>query len=156
MKKQYLLALFLLCVCKNYSQELIQEAFVKKAYTSVDGEWQDTSFATSVAVFSNRQGYLKIVGAEFLTKFSEGKAKMLENSAYNSAELTSQVLTKTKNEKNGLISSTYEGKLVFKTIDGVYSPEITVVYTINQADILRLKISNNKNSKEYILDLEIK
>ena len=41
-------------------------------------------------------------------------------------------------------------------MDGVYTPDVSVVYTINQADILRLKISNNKNSKEYILDLEIK
>ena len=91
-----------------------------------------------------------------MTKLSGDRAKLEENTAYNSPELTSQALASIKNEKNGLVSNTYKGKLVYKTIDGVYTPDVSVVYTINQADILRLKISNNKNSKEYILDLEIK
>lgn len=148
--------MLLLSICKSYGQELIQEAYVKRAYVGSEGEWQDASFDTPVNVFSNRQGYLKITGAEFLAKLSGDKAKLEENTAYNSAELTSQALVNTKNEKNGLVSTTYKGKLVYKTIDGVYTPDVSVVYTINQADILRLKISNNKNSKEYILDLEIK
>ncbi|TAF74004.1 MAG: hypothetical protein EAZ58_00290 [Flavobacterium sp.] len=156
MKQQYLILFLLLSICKSYGQELIQEAYVKKAYAGNDGEWQDASFSTPVTIQSNRQGYLKIIGAEFLTKLSGDRAKLEESTAYNSAELTSQTLIKTKNEKNGLVSTTYEGKLIYKTIDGVYTPEVSVVYTINQADILRLKISNNKNSKEYILDLEIK
>ena len=156
MKKQYLILILLLAICKSYGQELIQEAYVKRAYVGSDGEWQNASFSTPVAIFSNRQGYLKITGAEFLTKLSGDRAKLEENTAYNSAELTSQALASIKNEKNGLVSNTYKGKLVFKTIDGVYTPDVSVVYTINQADILRLKISNNKNSKEYILDLEIK
>lgn len=156
MKKQYLILLFLLSGFVNYGQELIQEAFVKRAYVAVDGEWQDTSFSTPVEIFSNRLGHLKIKGAEFLIQLSGEKAKMLENSAYNTAELSSQVLAKTKNEKNGLVNTTYEGKLIFKTMDGVYTPNVAVVYTINQADVVRLKISNLKNNKEYILDLEIK
>lgn len=156
MKKMYLFFILLFSLFNSYGQDLIQEAYVKRAYVGSDGEWQDTSFSTPVNVFSNRQGYLKITGAEFLTQLSGDRAKLEENTAYNSAELTSQTLVKTKNEKNGLVSTTYEGKLIYKTIDGVYNPDVSVVYTINQADILRLKISNNKNSKEYILDLEIK
>ncbi|MGL5113256.1 MAG: hypothetical protein ACRC6O_11515 [Flavobacterium sp.] len=156
MKKQYLFLVLLLAFYKNYGQELIQEAFVKNAYVAVDGEWQNTSFKSPIMVFSNRLGYLKITGAEFLIQFSGDKAQMEENTAYNSALLTSQEQIKTRTEKNGLVNTTYEGKLVFKTIDGVYSPDILVVYTINQADVLRLAISNKKNNKEYILDLEIK
>lgn len=156
MKKQYLLFILLWSIGSSFGQELIQEASVKRAYVGVDGEWQDASFATPVTIFSNRQGYLKIIGAEFLTKLSSDKAKLEENTAFNSAELTAQELVTSKNEKNGLVSSTYIGKLVYKTIDGVYAPEVSVVYTINQADVLRLKINNNKNSKVYILDLEIK
>lgn len=156
MKKQYLFLFLLLSICKSYTQELIQEANVIRAYVGSDEEWQETSFATPVTIFSNRQGYLKVTGAEFLTKLSGNRAKLEENTAYNSAELTSQAFVKTKNEKNGLVSNTYEGKLVYKTIDGVYTPDVSVVYTINQADILRLKISNKKNGLEYILDLNIK
>nr|WP_315170829.1 hypothetical protein [uncultured Flavobacterium sp.] len=156
MKKQYFLFILLWSIGISFGQELIQEASVKRAYVGVDGEWQDASFTTPVTIFSNRQGYLKIIGAEFLTKLSSDRAKLEENTAYNSAELTGQELVTSKNEKNGLVSSTYKGKLVYKTIDGVYVPEVSVVYTINQADVLRLKIINNKNSKVYILDLEIK
>lgn len=157
MKKQYFLLFILLwSIGTSFGQELIQEASVKRAYVGVDGEFQDASFATPINVFSNRQGYLKITGAEFLTKLSGDKAKLEEYTAYNSAELTSQTLVSTKNEKNGLVNTTFKGKLVFKTIDGVYAPDVSVVFTINQADILRLKISNNKNNIEYILDLEIK
>lgn len=156
MKKQYLFFILLFAICKNYGQELIQEAHVKNAYVSVDGEWQNTSFKTPIHIFSNRLGHLKIIGAEFLVELSGNKAKMEENTAYDSAEFTSQEMIKSKSEKNGLVNTTYDGKLVFKTIDGVYSPDVSVVYTINQADILRLSISNKKNSKEYILDLEIK
>ena len=156
MKKQYFLFILLWSIGISFGQELIQEASVKRAYVGVDGEWQDASFASPVTIFSNRQGYLKITGAEFLTKLSGDRAKLEENTAYNSAELTSQELVTSKNEKNGLVISTFKGKLVYKTIDGVYAPDVSVVYTINQADVLRLKISNNKNSKEYVLDLEIK
>lgn len=156
MKKQYLLFILLWSIGTSFGQELIQEAYVKRAYVGSEGEWQDAFFTTPVNVFSNRQGYLKITGAEFLTKLSDNKAKLEENTAYNSAELTSPTLVKTKNEKNGLVNATFEGKLVYKTIDGVYTPEVSVVYSINQADVVRLRISNNKNNKEYILDLEIK
>ncbi|MGL2992631.1 hypothetical protein [Flavobacterium sp. TSSA_36] len=156
MKKQYLFFMLLLSLFTGYGQELIQEAEVSKAYIGYDGEWQNTSFKTPVKVFSNRLGFLKIAGADFLIKLSGDKAKMEENTAYDSAELTYPELVNTKNEKNGLVNTTYKGKLVYKTIDGVYTPDVTVVFTINQADILRLKISNNRNSKEYILDLQIK
>lgn len=156
MKKQYLLFLLFMTFCNNYGQELIQEAFVKKAYVAVEGEYQNATFKAPVEIFSNRLGYLKIVGAEFLIAFSGDKAKMEDNSAYNSAELTYPELQTNKTEKNGLVNSTYKGKLVFKTIDGVYKPDVTVVYTINQADVVRLKLINNKNSIEYILDLNIK
>ncbi|WP_139363418.1 hypothetical protein [Flavobacterium sp. LM5] len=156
MKKHYFFFILILSLFKSHAQEMIQEAVVSKSYVGYDGEWQNTSFKTPVIVHSNRLGFLKISGADFLIKLSGDKAKMEENTAYDSAELTSQELVNTKNEKNGLVSSTYKGKLVYKTIDGVYTPDVSVVFTINQADILRLKISNNKNSKEYILDLEIK
>ena len=78
MKKQYLILILLLSICKSYGQELIQEAYVKRAYVGSDGEWQDASFSTPVAIFSNRQGYLKITGAEFLTKLSGDRAKLEE------------------------------------------------------------------------------
>ena len=55
MKKQYLILILLLSICKSYGQELIQEAYVKRAYVGSYGEWQDASFSTPVAIFSNRQ-----------------------------------------------------------------------------------------------------
>lgn len=156
MKKQYLFFMLLLSLCNGYAQELIQQAEVSKAYVGDGEEWQNTSFKTPVTISSNRLGFLKISGAEFLIQLSGDKAKLEANSAYDSAELTAQELVGSKNEKNGLVSTTYKGKLVYKTYDGVYSPDVSVVYTINQADILRLKINNIKNSKQYILDLAIK
>ena len=102
------------------------------------------SFSTPVAIFLIDKDILKkSQELNFLAKLSGDRAKLEENTAYNSAELTSQALANIKNEKNGLVSNTYKGKLVYKTIDGVYT-NVSVVYTINQADILRLKISNNK------------
>jgi hypothetical protein len=156
MKKQYLLIILFLCFCKNYGQEPIQEAYVSKTLTNVDEEWSELNFSSMVNVASNRRGQLKITNAEFLTDFSGGKAKMLEGTAYNSAEFTSQTLTKEKTEKNGLVNLTYEGKLVFKTHDGVYAPSSKIIFIMNQADIIGLRIFNNENKKEYVLNLEIK
>lgn len=156
MKKQYLILLLLLSICKSYGQELIQEAEVSKAYVGYADGWQNTSFKTPVKIFSNRLGFLKISGANFLVEFSADKAKLEENTAFDSAELTAQELVSSKNEKNGLLSVTYKGKLVYNTFDGAYAPDVSVVYTINQADVVRLKVSNNKNSKQYIFDLKIK
>jgi hypothetical protein len=156
MKKQYLLIILFLCFCKNYGQEPIQEAYVSKTLTSGDEEWSELNFSSMVNVASNRRGQLKITNAEFLTDFSGGKAKMLEGTAYNSAEFTSQTLTKEKTEKNGLVNLTYEGKLVFKTHDGVYAPSSKIIFIMNQADIIGLRIFNNENKKEYVLNLEIK
>ncbi|MGL2987117.1 hypothetical protein ACSVH5_05935 [Flavobacterium sp. RSSA_27] len=156
MKKHYFLFILFMSLCNGYAQELIQEAEVSKAYVGNGEEWQNTSFKTPVTIFSNRLGFLKISGAEFLIDLSGDKAKLEANTAYETAELTNQELVSSKSEKNGLVSTTYKGKLVFKTFDGVYAPDVTVVYTINQADILRLKINNFKNSKQYILDLEVK
>lgn len=157
MKKQYLLVILFFCFYKNFGQEPIQESYVSRTYVNVDEEgWNETNYGSMVNVFSNRQGQLKIANAEFLTELSAGKAKMLEKSAYSTAELGSPVLIKSKTEKNGLLNLTYEGKLVFKTIQGVYSPTVRVIFVVNQADIIGLKIHNNENNKDYALDLTIK
>jgi hypothetical protein len=156
MKKKYLLFVLLLCFYKNYAQEPIQESFVSKTLTTVDEDWQEMNYGTMVNVFSNRKGQLKITNAEFLTELSGGKAKMLENSAYNSAELTYQTLIKEKTEKNGLLDITYEGKLLFKCHEGSYIAPVKIIFIVNQADIIGLRIINNENRKEYLLSLEIK
>ena len=109
-----------------------------------------------VDISSNRNGQLKISNAEFLKDLSGGKANMLENSAYITAEFTSQIQTKSRTDKNGLVNLTYEGKLVFKTHDGAYAPTAVVVFIINQTDVVGLKILNKENSKEMAVDLEIK
>nr|WP_315200798.1 hypothetical protein [uncultured Flavobacterium sp.] len=155
MKKLYLL-IVLLCLCKTYGQEPIQEAFVSKTYVNVDDEWTEVSFSKIIDIWSNRTGQLKISNAEFLKELSGGKAIMLENSAYTTAEFGSQIQTKSKTDKNGILSLTYEGKLVFKTHDGVYAPNAVVVFIINQADVIGLKILNKENRKEMVVDLEIK
>jgi hypothetical protein len=156
MKKQYLLIILFLCFYKNYGQEPIQDAFVSKTLVNVEEGWNEVNYSAMVDVSSNRRGQLKISNAEFLTELSDGKAKMLDGSAYISAEFTSQTLTKEKTEKNGLVYLTYEGKLVFKTHDGVYAPSSKIIFIINQADVIGLKIYNNENKKEYYLTLEIK
>lgn len=145
-----------MCFYKNYAQEPIQEAYVSKTYVNVDDEWSEVNFSSMVDISSNRQGLLKIANAEFLTELSDGKAKMVDKSAYITAVLDSQILTKTKTEKNGLLNLTYEGKLVFKTMEGAYTPTVKVIFIVNQADVIGLKIHNNENNKDYALDLTIK
>jgi len=152
MKKQYLLIILFLCFYKNYGQEPIQESYVSKTLTNVEEEWSELNFSSIVNVASNRRGQLKITNAEFLTDLSEGKAKMLEGTAYNSAEFASQTLTKEKTEKNGLVNLTFEGKLIFKTHDGVYAPSSKIIFIVNQADIIGLRILNLENKKEYVLN----
>jgi len=156
MKKLYFLLILFLCLCKSYGQLPIQEAYVSKTYVTVDEEWKEINFSAMVDIFSNRTGLLKISNAEFLTELSGGKAIMLPNSAYVTAELTSQTLIKSKTDKKGLENLTYEGKLVFKTRDGSYAPNVVVVFIINQADIIGLKILNKENHKEMAVNLEIK
>ncbi|AOW08445.1 hypothetical protein [Flavobacterium gilvum] len=156
MKKYYLLVILFLCFIKNYGQEPIQEAYVSKTHVMVDEEWAEANYGSMINVSSNRQGQLKIANAEFLTELSGGKAKMLDKSAYTTAELSSPVLIKTKTEKNGLVNMTYEGKFVFKTIEGAYTPNVKVIFVVNQADVIGLKIHNKDNNKDYALDLTIK
>ena len=156
MKKQYLLVILFLCYLKNYGQEPIQEAYVSKTYVNVDEEWSEVNYGTIVNISSNRQGQLKIANAEFLTELSAGKAKMVEKSAYSTAELSSPVLIRSKTEKNGLVNLSYQGKLIFKTIEGVYSPSVKIIFVVNQADVIGLKIHNSENDKDYALDLTIK
>ncbi|MBF4470722.1 MULTISPECIES: hypothetical protein [Flavobacterium] len=155
MKKLYLLTV-LLCLFKTYGQEPIQEAFVTKTYVNVDDEWNEINFSKIIDIWSNRTGQLKISNAEFLKELSGGKANMLENSAYVTAEFSSQVQTKTKTDKNGLVNLTYEGKLIFKTHDGTYAPNAVVVFVIHNADVIGLKILNKENRKEMAVDLEVK
>ena len=155
MKKLYLL-IVLLCLCKTYGQEPIQEAYVSKTYVNVDDEWTEINFSAMVDIYSNRTGQLKISNAEFLKVLSGGKANMLENSAYITAEFSSQILTKSKTDKKGLVNLTYEGKLVFKTREGSYAPNAIVTFIINNADVIGLKILNKENRKEMAVDLEVK
>lgn len=156
MKKPYLFVILFLSCCKIFAQEPIQEAYVSRTHVLLDEEWTEVNYSSMIDVFSNRQGQLKIANAEFLSELSAGKAKMVDKSAYITAELLSPMLTKTKTEKNGLVSMTYEGKFVFKTMEGAYSPTVKVVFVINQADVIGLKIHNNENNKDYALDLTIK
>jgi len=145
-----------LFVYKSYGQEPMQESYVSKTYVNVDDEWSEVNWSSMVNVSSNRKGQLKITNAEFLTDLSGGKANMVEQSAYNSAEFNSQTLTKEKTEKNGLVNLTFEGNLVFKTFDKAYSASSQIIFIMNQADIVGLKILNKQNKKEYAFDLEIK
>jgi hypothetical protein len=156
MKKIYLLIVFLLCLSKSFGQEPIQEAFVTKTYVNVDDAWSVITFSRIIEVYSNRLGQLKISNAEFLKELSGGKANMLEDSAYITAVFDSQVQTKNKTDKNGLVNLTYEGKLIFKTIDGSYSPNAVITFIINRADVIGLKILNKENRKEMAVDLEVK
>ena len=112
MKKLFLLLVLFLCLYKTYGQEPIQEAFVTRTFVNVDEEWSEINFSAMVNIFSNRTGQLKISNAEFLKELSSGKANMLENSAYITAEFASQTLTKNKTDKNGFVNLTYEGKLI--------------------------------------------
>ena len=91
-----------------------------------------------------------------MTDLSDGKAKMLENSAYNFAEFTSAELKKTKTEKNGVVNATYDGKLEYKCIEGSYSANATITFLIFNADIVGLKIINKESQREYAFDLTIK
>ncbi len=156
MKKQYFLIILCLFFYKTYAQLPIQEAYVSKTYMKVDDEWQIVNFSAIVDVYSNRLGQLKISNAEFLTDLSGGKATMMANSAYISAQFDSQVLTKSKIEKNGLENLTYEGHLIFKSYTGTYAPKVKITFTLNQADIVALRIVNTENRKEYIFELEFK
>jgi hypothetical protein len=156
MKKLYLLLVLFVCLSKTYGQEPIQEAYVTKTYVNVDEEWSEINFSAMVNIYSNRTGQLKISNAEFLKELSGGKANMLENSAYITAEFSSQTLTKNKTDKNGLVNLTYEGKLVFKTREGSYAPNTVVTFIIHNADIVGLKILNKENRKEMAVDLEVK
>lgn len=156
MKKLFLLLVLFLCLCETYGQEPIQEAYVTRTYVNVNEEWSEINFSAMVNIFSNRTGQLKISNAEFLKELSGGKANMLENSAYITAEFASQSLTKNKTDKNGLVNLTYEGKLIFKTREGAYAPNAVVTFIINNADIIGLKILNKENRKEMAVDLEVK
>lgn len=156
MKKLYLVLILFLYIGNTFAQEPIQESYVTKTYVNVEDNWSEINFSRIVDVSSNRLGQLKISNAEFLTELSNGKANMLDNSAYVSAEFSSQVQTKNKTAKNGLVNLTYEGNLIFKTREGAYSPNVIVVFIINQADVIGLKILNKENRKEMAVDLEIK
>lgn len=157
MKKLYLLIILVSCISKTYGQQIpIQEAYVTKTYVKVDEQWDVINFSRMVDVWSNRNGQLKISNAEFLKELSGNKASMLENSAYITAEFTSQVQIKNKTDKNGLENITYEGKLLFKTREGSYTPNAVIVFIIHNADIVGLKILNKENRKEMAVDLEVK
>ena len=157
MKKLYFLIVLVVSISKTYGQQIpIQEAYVTKTYMKGEEQWDVITFSRIIDVFSNRNGQLKISNAEFLKELSGNKAMMLENSAYITAEFTSQVLTKNKIDKNGLENLTYEGKLLFKTREGSYTPNAVIVFIINKADIIGLKILNKENSKEMAVDLVLK
>lgn len=157
MKKFYLLLIVLISFSKTYGQEApIQESYVSKTYVKIDDGWTVINFSKMIDVYSSSLGQLKISNAEFLTELSGGKANMLEDSAYITAEFSSQVETKNKTDKNGLVNLTYEGKLIFKTREGIYTPNVVVVFIIHKADIVGLKILNKDNRKEMAVDLVIK
>ncbi len=157
MKKLYLLIVLIVCISKTYAQQIpIQEAYVTKCYIKTEEQWEVITFSRIIDIASNRNGQLKISNAEFLKELSASKAIMLENSAYITAEFSSQVLTKNKIDKKGLENLTYEGKLIFKTREGSYTPNVVIVFIINKADIIGLKILNKENGKEMAVDLELK
>lgn len=156
MKKKYLLIVLLLFLFKSYAQEPLQHSYVSKTYLNSDDGWNEVNFSKMINISSNSKGRLMVTNAEFLRDLSNGKAKMLEDSAYNSAEFTTAELKKTKTEKNGVVNATYDGKLEYKCIEGNYSANATITFLIFNADIVGLKIINKESQKEYAFDLTIK
>jgi hypothetical protein len=156
MKKKYLIIVLFLIFAKSYGQEPIQEAYVSRTLLNFEEGWIEKNYSKMVNISSNRKGQLKIDNAEFLTELSGGKAKMLESSAYTTAVFMDQILTKEKEDKNGLLNITYEGVLIFKTFEGMYKPNAKVTFIINKADVIGIKIYNKDSSLEYLFSLEIK
>ena len=156
MKNYYALFLLLFFVSVSYSQQN-QTLIVDKAWVNDSEEWSDFKYAGQI-VFSTsatEEGSLRIGNYDFLYDICEGKAKFSNKATYSAAEFSHPRKLTVTTDKQGVVNSTYEGTLIFKSDKDYYSVIAIVTILEKSGNTLGLKIHlKDSNKKEYAFSLK--
>lgn len=162
MKKYYfiLLLLLLFFVPKNFAQQSAQTLVADKAWLNEDEEWTDFQYSGQI-VFSinpnSEEGSFNVINYDFLLDLSAGKPKFSNKATYNSAEFLRPVKMQVKTDKQGVVNSTYEGALVFKSEKDFYSIPTIVTILAKGSTLIGVKMHlKDDNRKEYAFSLKEK
>ena len=153
MMKHYKLFILLFFCSLGYSQQVLQDLYVSKAYVGVNDEWSQANYGSKILINANTDGKIKITNYEFLNDFTDGKAKLQDVGGLNSAEFSYPQKVKTKTDQKGITNITFEGVFIFQLVNSVYSVSSRVTMLVYQDDIVGLKIKENGRSKEYAFSL---
>lgn len=158
MKKYYIMLLLLFSVAINYAQQGSETLIVDKAWLNESEEWSDYSYSGKI-VFSinskNEEGSLKIGNYDFLHDFCEGKAKFSNKATYSTADFSNSRKLSAKSDKQGVLSSTYEGNLIFQSDNDYYSVIAIVTLLEKGGNLIGLKMHiKDNNTKEYAFSLK--
>lgn len=153
MKKFYILYVFLLFAFTGYTQEATSSAqnyYVSKAWVNESEEWAFYEYEGQIVVSTTAEpGKIKITNRNFLYDFCSGGAKFANKNSYTTAEFTSPVKIGEKTDKQGVLNTTYEGKLVFNNGEDYYFV-FAVVTILSKDDLVGLKMKiKNKTNREY-------
>jgi len=152
MKKFYTLFVFLFFAIAGYAQQAAptQNYYVSKAWVNEAEEWAFYEYEGQIVVSTTPQeGSIKITNRNFLFDFCNGAAKFADKNSYSNAEFTNPVKISTKTDKQGVVNTTYEGKLVFSSGEDYYFV-LAVITILDKGDLVGLKIkAKNKNNREY-------
>jgi hypothetical protein len=158
MKKNYILFILLFSVSVNYAQLSSETLIVDKAWLNDSEEWSDYSYSGKI-VFSvnsnNEEGSLRIGNYDFLYDFCEGKAKFSNKATYTTADFSHPRKIAAQTDKQGVLSSTYEGTLIFQADKDYYSVIAIVTLLEKGGNLLGVKMRmKDSNRKEYAFSLK--
>lgn len=158
MKNFYVLFVLLFLVNINYAQQSTETLTVDKAWLNDSEEWSDFSYSGKI-VFSvnsnSEEGSFRVGNYDFLYGLCEGKAKFSNKATYSTAEFSHPRKISAQTDKQGVLNSTYEGNLIFKSGTDYYSV-ITIVTLLEKGgNLLGVKMHVKDNSrKEYAFSLK--
>lgn len=158
MKKYYKFFILLFSVSVNYAQLSSETLIVDKAWLNDSEEWSDYSYSGKI-VFSvnsnSEEGSLRVGNYDFLYDFCEGKAKFSNKATYSTADFSHPRKIAAQTDKQGVLSSTYEGTLIFQADKDYYAVIAIVTLLEKGGNLLGVKMHMKDNSrKEYAFSLK--
>ena len=158
MKKYYKLFILLFTVSVNYAQLSSETLIVDKAWLNDSEEWSDYSYSGKI-VFSvnssSEEGSLRVGNYDFLYDFCEGKAKFSNKATYSTADFSHPRKIAAQTDKQGVLSSTYEGTLIFQADKDYYAVIAIITLLEKGGNFLGVKMHVKDNSrKEYAFSLK--
>lgn len=132
-----------------YGQRTAENLYVDKAWVNNGEEWSSFGYQGQIVVSTTaEEGNARITNYDFLRDLCESRANFSDKTTYTSAKFENKRKVSSQTDKKGIVSSIYEGVLIFQSGSDYYSTFVVLTF-LEKGYVVGLKVKEKNNNKEY-------